>query len=79
MEFEVVVGKRGRITIPANLRQKFGIQGGARLKVVKTKEGILFKIKPEDDASEKALKKLDNPPDPGAVKGNSSSEEIHQG
>jgi AbrB family looped-hinge helix DNA binding protein len=80
MEFEVVVGKRGRITIPAKLRQKFGIQGGTRLKVVKTQEGILFKIeKSENNATGRVCKKLDDPPDLGAVKGKLSRTDIYQG
>jgi AbrB family looped-hinge helix DNA binding protein len=78
MESEVVVGKRGRITIPAELRQKFGIQGRTELKVVGTKEGVLFKIKSEKDAKERVSKKLDNPPDLGTVNGKLSRSEIYQ-
>ncbi len=79
MEFEVIVGKRGRIIIPADLRKKYAIQGGTRLKVVKTQEGILFKLKePENDAKERVSKKLDDPPDLGAVKGKLSRADIYQ-
>ena len=45
MTFEVVVTKKGQITIPARLRKKFKIEEGTRLEVVETNEGILFKPK----------------------------------
>jgi AbrB family looped-hinge helix DNA binding protein len=65
----VVVAKKGQITIPARLRKKFKIEEGARLKVVETEQGILFKPK-------KSL--LDNPPDMGAIKGKLSREKIYE-
>jgi AbrB family looped-hinge helix DNA binding protein len=40
----LTVRKNGRITIPANLRKKYRIEGQTRLKVAETKEGILFKV-----------------------------------
>ena len=42
---EIVVRKKGRITIPVGLRKKFGIEEGTRLEVVETDEGILFQPK----------------------------------
>jgi AbrB family looped-hinge helix DNA binding protein len=69
MESEVVVTKKGRITIPARLRKKFKIEGGTRLKVVETEQGFLFKPK-------KSL--LDNPPDMGTIKRKLSREEIYE-
>ncbi len=45
MKPEVVVGKKGRITIPAGLRKKFKIEQGTRLKAIETSNGILFKPK----------------------------------
>ena len=45
MTTEVVVGRKGQITIPAKLRKKFKIEQGTRLEVTETKEGILFKPK----------------------------------
>ena len=45
MTTEVVVGRKGQITIPAKLREKFKIEQCTRLEVVETKEGILFKPK----------------------------------
>ncbi len=45
METEVVVTKKGQMTIPARLRKKFKIEEGTRLEVVETEEGILFKPK----------------------------------
>jgi AbrB family looped-hinge helix DNA binding protein len=45
METEVVVTRKGQITMPAKLRAKFKIEKGTRLEVVETDEGILFKPK----------------------------------
>ena len=45
MENEVVVSKKGQITIPLRLHRKFKIEEGTRLEVVETGEGILFKPK----------------------------------
>lgn len=45
MESEVVVTRKGQTTIPAKLRKQFKIEGGTRLEVVATQEGILFKPK----------------------------------
>ena len=45
MESEVVVTKKGQITIPARLRKKYKIEEGTTLKVLDTGEGILFKPK----------------------------------
>jgi AbrB family looped-hinge helix DNA binding protein len=42
---EVVVKKKGRITIPVRLRKKYKIEEGTRLEVIETEEGILFKPK----------------------------------
>ena len=43
LEFEVVVTRKGQTTIPALLREKFGIGEGSRLEVVETADGILFR------------------------------------
>jgi len=45
MENEVVVTRKGQTTIPAKLRRKYHIEEGARLEVIETEEGILFKPK----------------------------------
>jgi AbrB family looped-hinge helix DNA binding protein len=45
MENEVVVTKKGQTTIPARLRKKLKIEVGAKLEVVETSEGVLFKLK----------------------------------
>lgn len=45
MANEVVVKKKGRITIPVRLRKKYKIEEGTRLEVIETEEGILFKPK----------------------------------
>ncbi len=42
---EVVVSKKGRITIPARLRKKYKIEEGTRIEVIEIPEGILFKPK----------------------------------
>jgi len=41
MATEIVVGKRGRITIPACVRKKYKIEAG-RIKIIGTREGILM-------------------------------------
>ena len=40
MATEIVVGKRGRITIPAWVHKKYEIEG--RVKFIETEEGILL-------------------------------------
>ena len=45
MTTEIIVGRKGQITIPAKFRKKFKIEQGTRLEVVGTEEGILFKPK----------------------------------
>jgi AbrB family looped-hinge helix DNA binding protein len=45
MTQEVVVTRKGQTTIPAELREKYGIVEGTRLEVVDTGEGVLFKPK----------------------------------
>jgi len=42
---EIVVKKKGQITIPVRIRKKFKIEEGTRLEVVETDEGILLKPK----------------------------------
>ena len=43
MTEEVVVTRKGQTTLPANLRKKYGISEGTRLRVEDTGNGILFK------------------------------------
>jgi len=45
METEVVVTKKGQITIPVQLRRKYKIEEGMALEVIETSEGILLKPK----------------------------------
>jgi hypothetical protein len=40
MATEIIVGKRGRITIPALERKKYRLEG--RIKIIATEEGLLF-------------------------------------
>ncbi|MBS7646129.1 AbrB/MazE/SpoVT family DNA-binding domain-containing protein [Candidatus Bathyarchaeota archaeon] len=42
MKYEVVVTRKGQTTIPAKLREKYGIEEGDR-EVTEADEGILFK------------------------------------
>lgn len=42
---EIVVKKKGQITIPVRIRKKYRIEEGTRLEVVETDEGILLKSK----------------------------------
>ena len=41
--FSVKFSTRGRVTIPAAVRRKFGIEGGSRVALVATPEGFLLK------------------------------------
>ena len=43
MASEVKVTRKGQTTIPASLREKYGIAEGTRLLVLDTGEGILFR------------------------------------
>ena len=43
MSEEVKVTRKGQTTIPAPLRAKYGMEEGARLTVLDTGEGVLFK------------------------------------
>jgi AbrB family looped-hinge helix DNA binding protein len=43
MTSEVKVTRKGQTTIPAPLRDKYGIEEGTRLVVLDTGEGILFR------------------------------------
>ncbi|MCL2476495.1 AbrB/MazE/SpoVT family DNA-binding domain-containing protein [Candidatus Bathycorpusculum sp.] len=42
---EVVVTKKGQITIPVRLRKKFKIEEGTHIEVIETENGILVKPK----------------------------------
>ena len=41
--YEVVVTRKGQVTIPVKLRRKYGVDVGSRLIVIDTGEGILLK------------------------------------
>jgi len=43
MEYEVIVTKKGKTTIPIELRRKYNIREGTRLIVIDTGDGILLK------------------------------------
>jgi len=43
MEYEVIVTKKGKTTIPIELRRKYNIIEGTRLIVIDTGDGILLK------------------------------------
>jgi AbrB family looped-hinge helix DNA binding protein len=43
MSYEVVVTRKGQTTIPARLRAKYGMEEGARLIVVDTGDGVVFR------------------------------------
>jgi AbrB family looped-hinge helix DNA binding protein len=45
LENQVVVTRKGQITIPVKLRRKYKIEKGTMLDVIDTNEGILFKPK----------------------------------
>jgi AbrB family looped-hinge helix DNA binding protein len=47
MENIVKITRRGQTTIPAGLREKFGIKEGDKLIVEATEKGILFKPVPK--------------------------------
>jgi len=43
MESEIVVTRKGQTTIPSKPRTKYRIEGGSRLEVIDTEEGILLR------------------------------------
>jgi AbrB family looped-hinge helix DNA binding protein len=45
LENQVVVTRKGQITIPVKLRRKYKIEKGTMLDVIDTNNGILFKPK----------------------------------
>jgi AbrB family looped-hinge helix DNA binding protein len=45
LENQVVVTRKGQITIPVKLRRKYKIEEGTMLDVIDTNDGILFKPK----------------------------------
>ena len=47
----VKVTRRGQTTIPAELREKFGIKEGDELMVEAAEEGLLFKVIPKLEES----------------------------
>lgn len=66
MTEEVVVTRKGQTTIPAKLRAKYKLRRGARLEVLDTGKGILFKPKPSlyeaagSASSEASVKEMKN-------------------
>lgn len=45
LENQIIVKKKGQITIPVKVRRKYNIVAGTWLEVVEKEEGILLKIK----------------------------------
>jgi AbrB family looped-hinge helix DNA binding protein len=43
---EVVVTRKGRVTLPVALRRKYGIREGTKLLVEECESGIIFKVIP---------------------------------
>jgi len=41
--YEVVVTRKGQVTIPVRLRRKYGVDVGSRLIAIDTGEGVLLK------------------------------------
>ncbi len=65
-----LVTRKGQVTVPINLRRKYGIEGGMKVIIEDSPSGIILKVVPkiEDLAgvdanklkAEKALEMLDN-------------------
>ncbi len=43
MEYEVKVTRKGQTTIPVEIRKKYSIREGSRLRVIDTEKGIILK------------------------------------
>ncbi len=43
MEYEVKVTRKGQTTIPIEIRKKYSIREGSRLRVIDTEKGIILK------------------------------------
>ncbi len=43
---EVLVTRKGQVTVPIELRRKYGIEEGMKLKVEDSEDGIILKVIP---------------------------------
>lgn len=68
-----------KVNLPKEVREKLGLVDGDVLHIEVVERGVAkLKVVRRCDASKRALEKLDNPPDLGAVKGKLSREEIYE-
>jgi bifunctional DNA-binding transcriptional regulator/antitoxin component of YhaV-PrlF toxin-antitoxin module len=68
-----------KVYLPKEIREKLGLVDGDVLHIEVVERGTAkLKVVRRCEAAKRALKKLDNPPDMGAVKGKLSREEIYE-
>ena len=68
-----------KVYLPREIREKLGLTDGDILHIEVVEKGVAkLSIVHGCQATKKALEKLDNPPDLGAVKGKLTREEIYE-
>jgi bifunctional DNA-binding transcriptional regulator/antitoxin component of YhaV-PrlF toxin-antitoxin module len=68
-----------KVYLPRDVREKLGLVDGDVLRIEVVEKGVArLSVVRGRRAAKRALEKLDNPPDLGAVKGRLSREEIYE-
>jgi SpoVT / AbrB like domain. len=68
-----------KVYLPREVREKLGLVDGDVLHIEVVEKGTAkLKVVRRCGAAKRALEKLDNPPDMGAIKGKLSREEIYE-
>jgi bifunctional DNA-binding transcriptional regulator/antitoxin component of YhaV-PrlF toxin-antitoxin module len=68
-----------KVYLPREVREKMGLVDGDVLHIEVVEKGTAkLSVVRRCEAAKRALKKLDNPPDMGAIKGKLSREEIYE-
>jgi bifunctional DNA-binding transcriptional regulator/antitoxin component of YhaV-PrlF toxin-antitoxin module len=68
-----------KVYLPRHVREKLGLVDGDVLHIEAVERGVTkLSVVRRCGAAKRALEKLDNPPDLGAVKGRLSREEIYE-
>jgi bifunctional DNA-binding transcriptional regulator/antitoxin component of YhaV-PrlF toxin-antitoxin module len=69
-----------KVYLPREVREKLGLIEGDVLRIEVVERGVAkLSVIRRCGAGKRALEKLDNPPDLGAIKGRLSREEIYEG
>jgi bifunctional DNA-binding transcriptional regulator/antitoxin component of YhaV-PrlF toxin-antitoxin module len=70
---------KDKVYLPLQVREKLGLVDGDVLQIEVVERGVAkINVIRRCNVSKRALEKLDNPPDLGAIKGKLSREEIYE-